>query len=62
MNLTDGIPVVTQSSVIPHSKKQQIYDQIQPMLNDEIIQPSDSSYSSAVVLDSVFAPKMLLFT
>jgi len=49
INLTDNVPVVTQPRVIPHSKKQQIYDQIKQMLDDEIIQPSDSSYSSAVV-------------
>ena len=30
-------------------KRQQIHDQIQQILNDKIIQPSDSPYSSAVV-------------
>ena len=49
INLTDDIPVVSLPRVIPHSKKQQIFDQILQMLSDEIIQPSDSSCSNAVV-------------
>ena len=49
INLNDDVPVATQPRVIPYLKKQQIYEKIQQMLNDEIIQSSDSSYSSAVV-------------
>ena len=49
INLTDDIPVVTHPRVIPHSKKQEVYEQIEKMLKDEIIQPSDSPYSSAIV-------------
>ena len=44
INLTDDVPIVAQPRVLPHWKKQQIYDQIQQILNDEIIQPSDSPY------------------
>ena len=49
INLTDNVPVVSQPRVVPQSKKKDIYDQIDRMLNDGIIQPSDSPYSSALV-------------
>ena len=49
INLIDNIPIVDQPRVIPHSKKDEIYNQIKRMLEDEIIQPSDSPYSSAIV-------------
>lgn len=44
INLSDDVPITTPARVIPHSKKQEVYDQIDQILKDDIIQPSDSAY------------------
>ncbi|XP_050314887.1 uncharacterized protein LOC126749236 [Anthonomus grandis grandis] len=48
INTTDEIPVYTKSYRYPHILKQEIDNQIEQMLDDEMIRPSNSPWSSPV--------------
>ena len=43
------MPVITHPRIIPRSKKEKVYDLINNMLKDGVIQPSNSPYSNAIV-------------
>ena len=49
IDLEDDIPVVSKHRIIPHAYHDEIYNQIDKLLQDRIIESSDSKYSSPVV-------------
>lgn len=50
LNVTDHTPVFTKNYRMPHSQKNEIAKQVNKLLKNDLIEPSQSPYSSPIIL------------
>lgn len=50
LRVTDNVPVYTKNYRLPNSQKAEIKSQVQKLIDNDLLEPSQSAYNSPLIL------------